>query len=89
MKSEIFRSADRCGGFSLELIILVHSPDPIPNCQTAKVEIIIAQFIAICTGNVGFFLPAACGVLRQYLNQKACFCLALWQLQLGYVCKEQ
>ena len=29
-----------------------------PNCQTAKVEIIIAQFRLLCTGNFVFFLPA-------------------------------
>jgi hypothetical protein len=59
LKSEIFRLADRCDGFSLELILPVHPPDPMPNCQTANIEIIIAQFFAICTGNFVFFLPAA------------------------------
>jgi hypothetical protein len=33
LKSEIFRLADRCAGFSLELIVPVHSPDPMPNYQ--------------------------------------------------------
>jgi hypothetical protein len=47
--------ADRFGGFSLVFIIPVHSLDPIPNCQTANVEIIIAQFRVICTGNFVFF----------------------------------
>jgi hypothetical protein len=56
--------------------------------MTTNIEIIIAQFIAICTGDY-VFISAACGVLRKYLNQKACFCLALWQLQLRYLCKEQ
>jgi hypothetical protein len=51
--------ADRCAGFSLEFMLPVHSPDPIPNCLTANIEIIIAQFRAICTGNFDFFLPAA------------------------------
>jgi hypothetical protein len=46
--------ADRCGGFSLELKLPVHSPDPIPKCLTAKVEIIIAQFRVLCTGNFVF-----------------------------------
>jgi hypothetical protein len=32
-------------------------PDPIPKCQTAKVETIIAQFPAICTVNFFFFSP--------------------------------
>jgi hypothetical protein len=41
--------ADCCDCFSLELIIPIHSPDPMPNCQTARVEIIIAQFFAIST----------------------------------------
>jgi hypothetical protein len=47
--------ADRFDGFSLELIIPVHLPDPIPKYQTAKVEIIIAQFPAICSGKFAFF----------------------------------
>jgi hypothetical protein len=58
LKSEIFRSADRCDGFSLELMLPVHLPDPIPKCMTTNIEIIIAQIPAICTGNLFFSLPA-------------------------------
>jgi hypothetical protein len=39
------------------MIIPVHSLDPIPNCQTARVETIIAQFLVLCTGNFVFFAP--------------------------------
>jgi hypothetical protein len=53
------RLADRIDGFSLELILPVHSPDLIPKCHTANIEIIIAQFAAICTGNFDFSRPAA------------------------------
>jgi hypothetical protein len=75
LKSELFRSADRCGGFSLEWILPVHSPDPIPNCQSANIEIIIAQIRAICTGNFDFFLPAASWRRSSRLAQAAVACL--------------
>jgi hypothetical protein len=38
----------------LGLIVPVHSADPIPNCLTANVEIIIAQIPIICAGNFDF-----------------------------------
>jgi hypothetical protein len=61
------------------MIIPVHSPDPVPNCQTVRVEIIIAQFHAICTGNfVYFFLQDKCGYparrLASLAEMPACTC---------------
>jgi hypothetical protein len=66
--------ADRCGGFSLELILAVHLPDPIPNCQTANVETIIAQIRAICTGNFVFLSPQdKCGhPARRLASARSC-----------------
>jgi hypothetical protein len=39
------------------LIIPVHLLDPTPNCMTTNIEIIIAQFRDLCTGNFDFFYP--------------------------------
>jgi hypothetical protein len=47
----------RRAGFSLELMLPVHSLDLMPNCQTANIEIIIAQICAICTVNFDFISP--------------------------------
>jgi hypothetical protein len=69
-----------------QLIIPVHSLDPIPHCQTARVENIIAQFRAICTGNFDFLsLQDKCGQSARRLASR-CWALEFLRHSIYYRC---